>query len=1031
MKSGLTMTQSKRCTQGPRPRKTNSGWWYAGLLSAFLVSQACGQTAPGTQPVAPATAPAPTVSTNVNEVSLDLVVHNKKHKPVLDLKPGDVAVTDNDTAVTLNELHLVTKKANNGHLITLVFDHFSGSEAKGAQNLANKVLKMLPANGYSFALLDFSGRLRLIQGFTENRSDIEQAVKTVTDTKKAIAPVVLLATGTVVKNPNDHSDDERAKAAAIAEKNLIAITRTGVDSSGTRVDVSMRARYQTLLTALTAARQIRQDEHALPNLAGLLALVRSQQQFAGRKAILYFTRNAQMDSAAKEMVKTITGAANRAGVSLYVVDMNTLDVGGEHQIQNAILNGGPAYDITPKSVNGAPAASPSHQTLGTGIPGSAAFGTNNDFMMRSDEYSMFSAVKSPLADMAKSTGGAYIDAQNSTKKPLQQMLQDLTTYYQASYVPPFQEYDGSFRTIAVKPVRKGLNIKAKTGYLAVASNEQGGVRPFEVPLLKVLKSAELPSDFKFKATILKMGDLPDGNTSTLAVEVPIAELQSSKDTHTNLFSARVAIVAQVKDKNGTVVEHFGEDITRRGSLESIDTDQSAVISLQRHFLSIPGAYVMEVAVLDRLSGKSSAQRVNFEILPAPNGPALSEIVLVRKVDVLHDEDDPLEPLRYESNRITPNLSGQLPKDAKSVSLFFLLHPDPKASTPATLEMEVSRNGVPGRRTPLPLPQQTRVASDTIPYMANFRAKTLAPGSYQVETFLTQGGKTAERHLSFTIEGTAGTQATAPQDANLQLSSGDLHSPTQLVITALTNPIQPLTPEEQAALLADTRQRAVSYTDALPNFLCIEVTNRSYDPTGTGRWRHKDTIAELLQYRDKAETRTMLEVNGRTVSNEDRNTMKGMFSTGELGGGLKAIFQPSSKADFQWKETDALEDGTVQVFSFRVAKQSLAWSISAANGLEYFPAFHGLVFIDSATHGVRRISMVADNLPKDFPVHATSITIDYDYISINNHDYLMPISAEVSKLEFKRYATLNTIEFRNYRRFGSTVKILPSAPEQKP
>jgi len=73
-------------------------------------------------------------------------------------------------------------------------------------------------------------------------------------------------------------------------------------------------------------------------------------------------------------------------------------------------------------------------------------------------------------------------------------------------------------------------------------------------------------------------------------------------------------------------------------------------------------------------------------------------------------------------------------------------------------------------------------------------------------------------------------------------------------------------------------------------------------------------------------------------------------------------------------------------------------------------------------------MVADDFPKDFSVHFMSLAVDYDYILINNHDYLMPISAEVSKREFKRYATLNTIEFRNYRRFGSNVRILSIHPE---
>jgi hypothetical protein len=260
-KSGLRMIHSTGSTQEPQPRKI-SGWWYAELLSVLLASMASAQTAPATPPAAGVATETPTASTIVNEVSLDLVVHDKKHRSVLDLKPGDLVVTDNETPVTLSGLHLVAGNAESGHQITLVFDHFSGSGAKSAQNLALKILKMLPAKGYSFALLDFSGRLRLIQGFTDDRSAIEQAVRTVTDASKTSTPIILSATGMVVKNPNDHSDDERAKAAARAEKDLIAITRTGANSSGAHMDVMMRARYQTLLAALADAQQIKQDRNS-------------------------------------------------------------------------------------------------------------------------------------------------------------------------------------------------------------------------------------------------------------------------------------------------------------------------------------------------------------------------------------------------------------------------------------------------------------------------------------------------------------------------------------------------------------------------------------------------------------------------------------------------------------------------------------------------------------------------------------------------------------------------------------------------
>ncbi len=50
-------------------------------------------------------------------------------------------------------------------------------------------------------------------------------------------------------------------------------------------------------------------------------------------------------------------------------------------------------------------------------------------------------------------------------------------------------------------------------------------------------------------------------------------------------------------------------------------------------------------------------------------------------------------------------------------------------------------------------------------------------------------------------------------------------------------------------------------------------------------------------------------------------------------------------------------------------------------------------------------------------------VDYDYVSINGHDYLMPISAELRVRQNHHQAVLNTIEFRDYKKYGSAMKIL--------
>jgi hypothetical protein len=46
------------------------------------------------QTATPQAAASPAIITTVDEVNLDMVVHNKENKPVLDFKPEDVSVTD-------------------------------------------------------------------------------------------------------------------------------------------------------------------------------------------------------------------------------------------------------------------------------------------------------------------------------------------------------------------------------------------------------------------------------------------------------------------------------------------------------------------------------------------------------------------------------------------------------------------------------------------------------------------------------------------------------------------------------------------------------------------------------------------------------------------------------------------------------------------------------------------------------------------------------------------------------------------------
>lgn len=447
----------------------------------FLISGVQSQTT-----TAPASEP-PTIVTNVDEVTLDLVVRNKKNRPVLDLKPGDITVTDNGAPVTISDLRLVSGKSEADRMVTLVFDQLDPSAARNACDIAAKVLKMVPETGFSFSVLNIDGRLKLFQGFTSDRIALGKAVA-------------------------EASGKTRAPSAGNAEqeKRLIAVARTGIDPSGTSVDARQRAAARMMLAGLEESQRIVQDQHAQPALSGLLALARAQRQVAGRKVILYFAQGLQVDSRASDMLGSIVGAANRAGVSIYSIDTTALNpqVSQGLLTMTAIGNVMAARAQTP-----APAQEVGRTPVAQPVP--AGMLTKASDQLGRFEVGDRSGNRDPLSDLAVNTGGAYIGAEDNLRKALQRMVEDMSTYYEASYIPAIEEYDGRFRPVEVKPARKDLKIRTKAGYFALPPGSGSGMRPFEAPLMKVLSEPQLPTDVKFRAAVLRLGDLPEGNANTL------------------------------------------------------------------------------------------------------------------------------------------------------------------------------------------------------------------------------------------------------------------------------------------------------------------------------------------------------------------------------------------------------------------------------------------------------------------------------------------------------------------------------------
>ena len=938
------------------------------------------------------------LSTTVDEVSLDLAIRTKHNKPVLDLEPSQLTVTDGGSPVQLSSLRLVASGSGSQHLVALVFDRLDPNSAKIARKMAEKILGVFPDKGYTFAVFQIDGPLRLLLPYAPDRTKVEAALAEATPSSP-VPPLTELTP---------------------AEKTVIA----GAQGDSLSVDAADRAADKVVFSVLEQSHQMFGERRGNPSLVALQALVLGERVVTGRKFILYFSKGVSPSSDAGNTLHSIAGQANRAGVTICVMDANPLDLrmGSAMQasVASSILGGGNSFGLG--TMPGSTASSP------IGQPG-AGFGLAAVHGASGFQFGDADVRESPLVSLATGTGGIYIRPYSSSKHELQRLHEDLNSWYQASWAPPIKNYDGQFRAIDIRSPRKDLVIRSRSGYFAVPATDSYETRPFEMPLVNILAGSALPTDIAFHAGILRLGELADGNSSELTVQVPLSQLQIHEDANTHISSMQAAIVAEIKDSKGNVLKRFGEDYPVHETSEMLKSDRGRTITMQQHFSAEPGVYTLESAVMDRIANKAGAQRITFTIEAVPQNPTLSDIALVEGVEPTEQDNETFEPMRYGDGYVIRNMADELAGDTRSLSLFFLVHPVAGSQNQPELRLQISRNGKLLTEMPMEL-QKVSGTGAAIPYLGSIRGKSIPQGNYEVKALLSQDGSTASNSVSFRVEGSsaaastdnssltgAGSPGGTESDSNFDAASaGNL-----FLATSPTDPVPPPTDAEIQAMIEGARQRALAWTDSLENFLCFEVTDHSVDATGHGDWKHKDTLVELMRYVDHKESRTAVLLNGdRTDVQPDR--LEFMHSAGEFGAMFHIIFNPSAKAEFTWKRSALIDGQLVQVFAFKVARANSGFDI-AHNYHDLYAGFHGLLYLEPATLSVRNISIEADDIPAALHVRASSMSIDYSWIAMQDHDFLLPVHGAVSLTEANKRPVLNEFEFHNYHRFGSQSRIL--------
>ena len=292
----------------------------------------------------------------------------------------------------------------------------------------------------------------------------------------------------------------------------------------------------------------------------------------------------------------------------------------------------------------------------------------------------------------------------------------------------------------------------------------------------------------------------------------------------------------------------------------------------------------------------------------------------------------------------------------------------------------------------------------------------------------------DAHTVETLQGLGAGRLTVAALRTLMTDSASLPAAVQAPKPILA-PMAAPDAAQQKEILAAVTENALNYSNSLPNFICLQVTQRYVDRSGGDHFVATDKIAERLSYFEHKEDYKVISVNDAPVTNRKHEQLGGATSSGEFGTMLREIFDPASQTEFQWERWGKLRDRIMHVYSFRVRLENTQYHITAEEVKRTIPVgYHGLIYADRDSRSVMRITMEADDIPADFPIRSASETLDYDTIAISGQKFILPLKVEM-RMRDARIAMKNEAAFRLYNKFGADTSIIfdtpdASAPEPK-
>ena len=240
------------------------------------------------------------------------------------------------------------------------------------------------------------------------------------------------------------------------------------------------------------------------------------------------------------------------------------------------------------------------------------------------------------------------------------------------------------------------------------------------------------------------------------------------------------------------------------------------------------------------------------------------------------------------------------------------------------------------------------------------------------------------------------------------------------------------PPDANQLLAAMHDYAENYVSALPDFICVQVTEQFQTGKKGENWKQLDSLTSKLVFAGGQEHRTLELVNGRKP-NGSHFTRRPLITNGEFAILIANIFSESSQAAFAWKGWQLLQGQRCAVFSYRIDREHSTMKLGLSDLASAIVPYEGLVFADASTGSIRRVTNEANDIPPEVRTRRIATTIDYWPVTVGKNIYLLPSDASV-EIAIPTGRVRNELHFRDYQKFEAQSTITfdsNSEPVEKP